>query len=80
MSNATYDELLAAVRRLPPAERLRLVRTVLSEMAAEIGHPAVSHPMTPQEALAALDAIRTHFAAQGPVAPTIADDLAASRR
>jgi hypothetical protein len=36
--------------------------------------------MTPEEALTALDAVRTHFAAQGPVSPTIAEDLAASRR
>jgi len=45
-----------------------------------VPHASAQRPMTPEAALATLDAVRAHFAAQGPVTPTIAEDLAASRR
>jgi hypothetical protein len=78
MMLSTYDEVLLVARRLPLAERLRLASALVSEAASEV--PPARRAMTPEEALAALDDVRTHFAAQGPVSPSIADDLAASRR
>lgn len=80
MARSTYDELLSVARRLPLAERLRLVGALASEAAGEVPHASVRHPMTPEEALAALDEVRAHFAAQGLVSPTISEDLSASRR
>jgi hypothetical protein len=80
MSVSTYNELLRVARRLPLAERLRLASALVSEAAGEVTPPATRRLMTPEEALAALDEVRAHFAAQGPVSPTIAEDLAASRR
>jgi hypothetical protein len=80
MSTASYDDVLRVARRLPLAERLRLAGALVSEAASEVPTPSTQPPMTPAEALAALDEVRAHFAAQGPVTPTIADDLAASRR
>jgi len=79
MATSSYDELLRVARRLPLAERLRLVGALASEAAGELPASA-RHSMTPEEALIALDEVRAHFAAQGPVSPTIAEDLAASRR
>lgn len=80
MDAVTYKEVLHVARRLTLAERLRLASVLVSEAAAEV--PSLSEPraMTPEEALAALNGIRAHFAAQGPVSPTIAEDLAAARR
>lgn len=80
MSITTYDELLRGARHLPLADRLRLASTLVSEAASEVPHASAQRPMTPEAALATLDAVRAHFAAQGPVTPTIAEDLAASRR
>jgi hypothetical protein len=80
MMRSTYDEVLLVARRLPLAERLRLASALVSEAASEVPPAPVRRAMTPAEALAALDDVRTHFAAQGPVSPSIADDLAASRR
>lgn len=80
MSTASYEDVLRVARRLPLAERLRLAGALVSEAASEVPTPSAQPPMTPAEALAALDEVRAHFAAQGPVTPTIADDLAASRR
>lgn len=80
MMLSTYDEVLLVARRLPLAERLRLASALVSEAASEVPPAPVRRAMTPAEALAALDDVRTHFAAQGPVSPSIADDLAASRR
>ena len=80
MSIVTYDELLRVARRLPLAVRLRLASALVSEAAGEVTAAPAQQPMTPEQALAALDAVRSHFGAQGPLSPTIADDLAASRR
>lgn len=80
MSTVSYDDVLRVARRLPLAERLRLAGALVNEAASEVPTPSDQPPMTPTEALAALDEVRAHFAAQGPVTPTIADDLAASRR
>lgn len=80
MLSATYADVLLVARRLPLAERLRLASVLVSEAAGEVPTASAPHPMTPAEALAALEEVRAHFAAQGPVSPTIAEDLAASRR
>ncbi|NJN17251.1 MAG: hypothetical protein HC822_13735 [Oscillochloris sp.] len=80
MSSLTYDELLTVARRLSLADRLRLASTLVHEAAGEVAPPSGHQPMTPAEALSALDAVRAHFASQGPVNPTIADDLSDSRR
>ncbi len=80
MSLATYHGLLRAARHLSLADRLRLASALVSEAASEVPEPALRPAMTPEEALATLDAVRAYFAAQGPVSPTIAEDLAASRR
>jgi hypothetical protein len=77
---STIAELLIVGRRLPLAERLRLASALVREAAGEVAPSPGRHLMTPEEALTALDAVRTHFAAQGPVSQTIAEDLAASRR
>jgi hypothetical protein len=57
-----------------------LASALVREAAGEVALSPVRHPMTHQEALTALDAVRTHFAAQGLASPTIAEDLAASHR
>lgn len=80
MANPTYAEVLLAARRLSLAERLHLASVLVGEAARDVPTPGVPDPMTPATALAALDAVRAHFAAQGPVSPTIADDLADARR
>lgn len=80
MPIATYDEVLLVARGLPLAERLRLASALVQEAASQVPAPSARPSMTPAEALAALDEVRTHFAALGSVVPTIADDLAASRR
>lgn len=79
MTDISLDDVLRLARRLPLAQRLRLASTLVSEAASELSAAPEQHSMTPEEALAALDEVRTHFAAQGPVSPTIADDLTASR-
>ncbi|WP_129630789.1 hypothetical protein [Candidatus Oscillochloris fontis] len=80
MSLATYDILLHAARHLSLADRLRLASALVSEAVSEVPEPARRPRMSHEEAYATLDAVRAHFAAQGPVSPTIAEDLAASRR
>ena len=80
MPESTFDDLLSAARQLAPAEQLRLANALLVELARVVGSSSVRRQMTVAEALAALDEVRAHFAAQGPVTPTIADDIAASRR
>jgi hypothetical protein len=80
MTTASYDDVLRVARRLPLAERLRLAGALVNEAASEVPASSEQPPMTPAQALAALDEVRAHFAAQGPTTPTIADDLATSRR
>lgn len=76
----TCDKLLDVARHLPLADRLRLASALVSEAAGEVTAAPAQRSMTPEEALAALDEVRAHFAAQGPVLPTIAEDLSNSRR
>lgn len=80
MTAIDYTEVLRVARRLPLSERLRLASVLVSEAAGEVPRPSERHTMTAEEALTVLDEVRTHFAAQGPVSPTIADDLTESRR
>jgi len=80
MPVTTYAEVLAIARRLPLSERLRLASVLVSEAAGEVTPVQVHQPFSPEEALAALDAVRAHFAEQGAVSPTIAEDLLTSRR
>lgn len=88
MTPLAYDELLTGARRLLLAERLRLASALDRKAAGELSESAAPRTMTPAEALVALDAVRAHFAVQGPVSPTlaqlarsaIAEDLVAARR
>ncbi len=80
MPESTFDNLLSAARRLSPAEQLHLANALLRELARVVGLAPVKREMRVAEALAALEEVRAHFTAQGPVSPNIADDIAASRR
>lgn len=79
MNAINYTEVLHVARRLSLAERLQLASVLVSEAAGEVPSLSERRAMTAEEALAALDEVRAHFAAQGPVSPTIAEDLAAAR-
>lgn len=58
MSTTGYEATLAAARRLPLAERLRLASALVGEAAGEL-HPApVRQPLTPAEAKAAWAQLR----------------------
>ena len=80
MSVSTYDELLRLARRMPLAARLRLASALVDEAAGEVTAAPAQRHMTPDEALTALNEVRTHFAVQAPVLPTIAEDLTTSHR
>ncbi len=81
MMTTNYEQILAGARRLPLTERLRLVSALVHEAANEVpSSPQTHSAMTPQEAHAALASVRAHFASQGPVTPTIAEDLSNARR
>ncbi|MFV9503784.1 MAG: hypothetical protein AB4911_04380 [Oscillochloridaceae bacterium umkhey_bin13] len=57
-----------------------MARATNSEAAGAMSAGTLASSMTTKEALAALAEVRAHFATQGPVSPTIAEDLMASRR
>lgn len=80
MMMTNYEQILAGARRLPLTERLRLVSALVHEAANEVPSPQTRSAMTPQEAHTALASVRAHFASQGPVTPTIAEDLSNARR
>lgn len=75
----SLEEVLALARRLRPADQARLVTQLTAHFAAVLD--AAVHDTTvelsPQERLAE---VREAFRAQGPVSPSMAEDLTASRR
>ena len=75
----TLDQVLRLARQLPPADQARLVAQLAPTLAAvlEENEAAPMHAGRPRALLARL---REDFRAQGPVAPSMAEDLAAARR
>lgn len=79
----TVEQVLSLARRLSPRDQAQVVAALATHVAQAMPAEPVAaprRPMTPDEARAALAEVRAHFAAQGPVSPTIAEDLMASRR
>ncbi len=75
----SLDEVLALARQLLPADQARLVTQLTAHFAAVLDAAArdTTETLSPQERLAE---VREAFRAQGPVSPSMAEDLAASRR
>ena len=75
----SLDEVLALARRLRPADQARLVTQLTAHLAIvlDAAPPDTVGEVDPVERLAE---VREAFRAQGPVSPSMAEDLAASRR
>ena len=74
----TLDQVLRLARQLPPADQARLVARLTPTLAAVLEeHGASVQAGDPRALLARL---REDFRAQGPVSPSMAEDLAAARR
>lgn len=75
----TLADVLFLARRLRPADQARLVAqlTPMIASALEGGGTLLSSPDDPWERLAQL---REEFREQGPVTPSVTDELLASRR
>jgi len=74
----TIDQLLELAHKLPREQRGQLISRLVLELATE-ALPA-QPPMTPDQARAALDEIREHFRAQGPVSPSLSEQLERDRQ
>jgi uncharacterized protein (DUF2267 family) len=75
----SLEEVLVLARQLRPADQARLVAQLVPHLAALLdasSHEAATEA-DPRERLAQ---VREAFRAQGPVSPSMAEDLAASRR
>ncbi|MEI8166593.1 MAG: hypothetical protein WCG26_09440 [Chloroflexales bacterium] len=80
MSTTGYEATLAAARRLPLAERLRLASALVGEAAGEL-HPApVRQPLTPAEAKAAWAQLRESIRDLPTPRLTLGEQLEADRR
>ena len=78
MEQVSLDQLLELAHKLPRMQRAELISRLAVELATDA--PPGRTPMTPDEARAALDEIREHFRAQGPVSPSISEQLDLDRR
>jgi hypothetical protein len=74
----TIDQVLDLAHKLPRLQRAELISRLAVELATNA--PPARTPMTPDEARAALDEIREHFRAQGPVSPSMSEQLDLDRR
>ena len=75
----TLELVLALARRLPPADQARLVAQLSPTIAAALIE-STSARTSVDDPRAILAQLREDFRAQGPVIPSMADDLAESRR
>ena len=75
----TLDEVLTLARRLRPADQIRLVAQLAPDLGAGVA-PRAADRLPVDDPRSILAQLREHFRAQGPVAPSMADDLAAARR
>ncbi len=74
----TPEQVLGLARRLPPADRARLVAHLTPALAelSETGPPAG----TAEDPWVTLARVREEFRALGPVSPGVTEELLASRR
>lgn len=78
-THPTFNDVLVLARQLRPADQARLVARLSAGFVAALDVPAAIAPeMADPRAL--LAEVRETFLAQGPVSPTMAEDLATSRR
>ena len=78
LDRPTLDEVLRLARQLRPADQARLVAGLTSTLVAALDEPVVPEPTNDPRML--LARLREDFRAQGPVSPSMAEDLAASGR
>ncbi len=78
LDRPTLDEVLRLARQLRPVDQARLVAGLSSTLVAALDEPVAPEPADDPRAL--LARLREDFRAQGPVSPSMAEDLAASRR
>ena len=78
-SHPSLDEVLEFARHLSPVDQARLVARLIPHLVEALDPASRKVPVEadPRERLAQ---IREAFRAQGPIAPSMAEDLAASRR
>lgn len=74
-ATADYMQALVLIRRLDRATQARLVAEVVQELAIASASDA-AHTADPRATLAAL---RAHFAALGPITPSISEQLERDR-
>lgn len=75
----SLEEVLALAHQLRPADQARLVTQLSARLALvlDMASPDTTGSVDPIERLAE---VREAFRAQGPVSPSMAEDLDASRR
>lgn len=79
MDRPTLDQVLRLARQLLPADQARLVARLTPPPVAAPDAQAPAHAPV-DDARGLLARVREDFRAQGPVSPSMAEDLAASRR
>ena len=75
----SLEEVVALARQLRPADQARLVTQLAARLALELDR-APSASVEEGDPLERLAEVREAFRAQGPVSPSMAEDLEASRR
>jgi hypothetical protein len=75
----TLDQVLRLARQLPPADQARLVARLTPTLAAVLEEYGAA-PVPSGDPRALLARLREDFRTQGPVSPSMAEDLAAARR
>lgn len=78
LDRPTLDEVLRLARQLRPSDQARLVARLTVTLVAALDESVAPEPADDPRAL--LARLREDFRAQGPVSPSLAEDLAASRR
>jgi len=79
MEQVSLDYVLDLAHKLPRTQRAELIARLAIELA--VAEPPTERPrLSPDEARAALAEIREHFRAQGPVSPSMSEQLDADRR
>ena len=78
LDRPTLDEVLRLARQLRPADQARLITRLTPALVAALDEPVA--PELTDDPRALLARLREDFRAQGPVSPSMAEDLAASRR
>ena len=77
----TFDHVLRLARRLPAADQARLVAHLTAAMAAALVEaPPIAGGGEDEDPWAVLARVREEFRAQGPVSPSVTEELLAARR